>query len=90
MNTPTRSLISATALSAIALATAHTADATPGHTTCKDLGALVASEAHAQTIADENRSLPPGTIDDLIHTVQVGGEFQGEPVPAFCQPKQPR
>ena len=87
MNTLTRSLISATALTAIALATASTVGATRGHTSCKDLGALVASEARAGTVGEENRSLPHGTVDDLIHIVQVGGEFEGETVPAFCQPK---
>jgi hypothetical protein len=87
MITLTRSLICATTLTVVALATATTASATPGHTSCRDLGALVAGEAQAGTIDDENRALPHGTIDNLIHTVQVGGEFEGEPVPAFCQPK---
>jgi hypothetical protein len=87
MTTITRSLIFAAALSGITLATAQTAGAAPQHTSCKELGALVASEARAGTVGEENRSLPPGTIDDLIHTVQVGGDFEGEQVPAFCEPK---
>ena len=83
----TRSLIAAACLTGAAVLAAPTAGASPGHTTCKDLGALVAGEAHDQTVGVENRSLPPGSVDDLIHTVQVGGEFLGEPVPAFCQPR---
>ena len=61
--------------------------AVPGHTSCKDLGALVASEAQAGTVGAENRSLPHGTVDDLIHAVQVGGTFGDEVVPPFCTPK---
>jgi hypothetical protein len=85
MTTLIRALAIGAALTATAVVTAPAAGAVPGHTSCKDLGALVASEAQARTIAEENRSLPHGTIDDLIHVVQVGGEFFGEPVPAFCQ-----
>lgn len=85
MTTFIRTLAVTATLTATAIVSAPAAGATPGHTSCKELGALVASEAHAHTIAEENRSLPPGAIDDLIHVVQVGGEFFGEPVPAFCQ-----
>ena len=87
MTTFIRSVICAATLTLVSLATATTANAASGHTSCKDLGALVASEAGAGTVGEENRSLPHGTVDDLIHIVQVGGEFEGEPVPAFCQPK---
>ena len=37
--------------------------------------------------APSNRSLPHGTVDDLIAVVQVGGTFGGEVVPPFCTPK---
>jgi hypothetical protein len=87
MTTTTRTLICIAAASAITFATGGIAGASPGHTSCKDLGVLVANEARAGTVGEENRSLSHGTVDDLIHTVQVGGEFEGEQVPAFCQPK---
>ena len=74
-------------LAAAPLLTGPTAAAAPGHASCKNLGALVASEAHDQSIADEIQSLPRGAQDDLIQAVQIGGVFFGEPVPAFCQPK---
>jgi hypothetical protein len=87
MTTFIRSVICTATLTVVALATANTVGATPSHTSCKELGALVASEARAGTVGVENRSLPHGTVDDLIHIVQVGGELEGETVPAFCQPK---
>jgi hypothetical protein len=80
-------LIAAAAITVVGTVSATPAGATPGHTSCKGLGALVASEAQAGTVGEENRSLPHGSVDDLIHAVQVGGEFFGEPIPAFCQPK---
>ena len=70
-----------------AFATASPSGAVPAHTSCKNLGALVASEAHAGTVGEENRSLPHGTVDDLIHAVQVGGNFGDETIPPFCTPK---
>jgi hypothetical protein len=78
-------LVVTAGLALAAVATASPSGAAPRHTSCKNLGALVASEAQAGTIGAENRSLPHGTVDDLLHAVQVGGEFFGEPVPAFCQ-----
>jgi hypothetical protein len=81
----TRTLVLVTGLTGTVILTASPAGATPGRRSCKDLGALIASEAHAGTIGDENRSLPHGSLDDLIHAVQVGGEFFGETIPAFCR-----
>ena len=83
----TRSIIATAAITLTALAAATPAGATPSHTSCRGLGALVASEAQAGTVGTENRSLPHGSADDLIHAVQVGGEIYGESIPAFCQPK---
>jgi hypothetical protein len=82
-----RTLVVTAGFTVAAIATASPSGAVPGHTSCKDLGALVASEAHAGTIAAENRSLPHGTLDDLIAIVQVGGTFGDEVVPPFCTPK---
>jgi hypothetical protein len=81
----TRVLTGTAGLAAIVLIAASTAHAALSHTSCKELGALVASEARAGTIGEENRALPRGSVDDLIHIVQVGGDFEGEAVPAFCQ-----
>jgi hypothetical protein len=30
------------------------------------------------------RSLAPGTVDDLVRIVHLGGEFEAETVPPFC------
>jgi hypothetical protein len=80
-------LVVTAGLTLAAVATASPSGAVQRHTSCKDLGALVASEAQAGTIGAENRSLPHGTVDDLLHTVQVGGAFGDEVVPPFCTPK---
>jgi hypothetical protein len=82
-----RMLVVTAGVTFAAVATASPSGAAPRHTSCKDLGALVASEAHAGTIGAENRSLPHGTVDDLLHTVQVGGTWGDEVVPPFCTPK---
>jgi hypothetical protein len=82
-----RALLVTGGLTVAAIATASPSGAVPGHRSCKDLGALVASEAHAGTIGAEQRALPHGTADDLIAIVQVGGDFGGEVVPPFCVPK---
>jgi hypothetical protein len=82
-----RILVVAAGLTVAAMAAASPSGAVPGHTSCKDLGALVAGEAQAGTVGAENRSLPHGTVDDLVHVVQVGGTFGGEVVPPFCTPK---
>ena len=87
LRTTCRALLVSAALAAAAIATATPSGAVPGHTSCKDLGAPVASEAHAGTVGEENRSLPHGTVDDLIHAVQVGGTFGDETIPPFCTPK---
>jgi hypothetical protein len=79
-------LVSA-AIAAGAVVTAPTAHAVPGHTSCRDLGALTVSEAQDQTLAPELRSIPPGSVDDLIALVQTGGELDGETIPRFCEPK---
>jgi hypothetical protein len=83
----TRVLIVSATITALPALSATPAGARPGHTSCQDLGALVASEARAGTIGEENSSLPRGSVDDLLHAVQVGGTYFGEPIPAFCQPK---
>ena len=80
-----RALVAGAAFLATLCLSAPAADAAPRHTSCKELGALVASEAREGTVGEENRSVPHGTVDDLIHVVQVGGNFLGEPVPAFCE-----
>ena len=82
-----QTLVVTAGLTVAAIATASPSGAVPGHTSCKDLGALVASEAQAGTVGAENRSLPHGTVDDLVHAVQVGGTFGDEVVPPFCTPK---
>lgn len=87
LRTTRRALLTSAGLAAAAIATASPSGAVPGHTSCKDLGALVASEAQAGTVGAENRSLPHGTVDDLIAIVQVGGTFGDEVVPPFCTPK---
>jgi hypothetical protein len=79
-----RTAVVTAGLTVAAIATASPSGAVPGHTSCKDLGSLVASEAHAGTIGAENRSLPHGSVDDLIAVVQVGGTFGDEVVPPFC------
>lgn len=87
VTTPIRFLgLVATLVTTTVIAT-PAAGATPGHTSCKPMGALVAEEARAGTVGQENQSLPHGTVDDLVHVVQVGGVFFGETVPAFCEPK---
>ena len=82
-----RVLVVTAGLTLAAVATASPSSAASRHTSCRDLGALVASEAHAGTIGAENRSLPHGTVDDLLHTVQLGGTFGDEVIPPFCTPK---
>ena len=82
-----RALLVTAGLTIATIATASPSGAVPGHTSCKDLGALVASEAQAGTVGTENRSLPHGTVDDLIAIVQVGGTLGGEVVPPFCVPR---
>jgi hypothetical protein len=82
-----RALVATAGITVGAIAAAAPSGAAPGHTSCKELGALVTSEAQAGTIGPENRSLPPGTVDDLIAIVQVGGTFGDEIVPPFCTPK---
>ena len=74
-------------LFAAAAAIASPAGAAPGHTSCKDLGQLTASEGRARTIAVELKSYPRGTVDDVIALVQLGGTFGDEVVPPFCTPK---
>jgi hypothetical protein len=87
LRTTARTLAVAACLSAGAIATAPASGAAPGHESCKAYGALVASEAHDGTLVPELKSLPRGTVDDLIAIVQVGGTFGGEAVPPFCEPK---
>jgi hypothetical protein len=69
----------------IALTTGQ-ASAHPGHTSCQDFGQHNASEAHDQIIDDEIRFFGPGNVDDVIALVHLGGTFDGEPVPALCEP----
>jgi hypothetical protein len=82
-----RALLVTAGLIVAAIATASPGGAVPGHTSCRGLGALVASEAHAGTLGAEQRSLPHGTADDLIAIVQVGGTVGEEVIPPFCDPK---
>jgi hypothetical protein len=87
LRTTARVLVVTAGFTVAAIAPASPSGAVPGHTSCKGLGALVASEAQAGTVGAENRSLPHGTVDDLIAVVQVGGTFGDEVVPPFCTPK---
>jgi len=77
-------LISGVVTLAGVIGTALPAAAVPGHTSCAGLGALTVSEAHDGSLVTELRSLPPGSAAQLVALVQVGGTFDGEPVPAFC------
>ena len=63
------------------------AAAAPGHTSCRDLGAETAREAKAHAVAPEILAFAPGGVDDLIALVQLGGTFEGEPVPPLCVPR---
>ena len=76
--------VTAAAITAVPPATAG---ATPSHRSCRGLGALAAEEGRNHITGEENPSLPHGSVDDLIHVVQIGGDFLGEPVPAFCDPR---
>jgi hypothetical protein len=48
----------------LALVAPSAANAHPGHGSCRDFGAVVAAEGQAQIIADELRSVGPGSVDD--------------------------
>jgi hypothetical protein len=63
------------------------ADAAPGHTSCRGLGATTAEEARNHAVAPEIRAFAPGGVDDLIGLVQLGGTFEGETVAPLCVPK---
>ncbi len=84
---PRRALLVAAGLAAAIIAMASPSGAVPGHTSCKGYGQLNASEAQAGTLVPELRSLPRGTLDDLIAVVQVGGTFGDEVIPPFCLSK---
>ncbi len=77
-------LIGALLAPPLLLASPTVADAHAGHTSCRDFGQLVASEAQAKVLADEMRSLTPGTVDDVVRVIHLGGQLDGEEVPAFC------
>ncbi len=83
----TRLAMAGVAIAAGAITTAPAASAVPGHTSCRDLGALTVSEAQAHTLAPEIRSLPPGSVNDLVALIQVGGVLDAQTIPPFCQPK---
>lgn len=70
----------------LALTTSGMAYAHPGHTSCRGYGQVIAAEAQAQIIAPELLASGAGNIDDLVRLVHLGGEFNGEEVPALCSP----
>jgi hypothetical protein len=63
------------------------ADAAPGHTSCRALGATTAEEARNHAVAPEVLAFAPRHVDDLIALVQLGGTFEGEPVAPLCVPR---
>ncbi|MFN2419329.1 MAG: hypothetical protein ABR593_10455 [Candidatus Limnocylindria bacterium] len=83
----TRALTLTATLAMGSLLTGGTAHAAAGHTTCRDLGATTAAEAREHLVAPEIRDFAPGSVDDLIALVQLGGTFGGETVDPLCQPK---
>jgi hypothetical protein len=87
IRTTSRAVLVAAVVTATAIAAASPSGAVPGHTSCKAIGQLTASEAHAGTLVSELHGLPRGTVDDLIALVQVGGTVGDELVPPLCIPK---
>ena len=78
------------AVAVIGLAPCLSADgasAAPGHTSCRALGATTAAEARDHAVAPEILAFAPGSVDDLIALVQLGGTFEGEIVEPLCVPK---
>lgn len=69
------------------LLAADTASAATGHTSCRTLGATTAAEARDHAVAPEILAFAPGSVDDLIALVQLGGTFDGEVVEPLCLPK---
>lgn len=51
------------------------------------LGATTAAEARDHAAASESLAFAPGSVDDLIALVQLGGTFEGEIVEPLCVPK---
>jgi hypothetical protein len=66
---------------------AGTASAAPRHTSCRALGATTAAEAKEHAVAPEILTFAPGSVDDLLALVQLGGTFEGEVVEPLCTPR---
>jgi len=77
-------IVGALLAAGLALAAPGVALAHPGHTSCRSFGEVITAEAQAQIIAPELRTIGPGNIDDLVELVHLGGEYDGEQVPALC------
>ena len=71
---------------AAVVGTTATADAFPGHTSCKDLGHHNAAEARSRLV-EEVRSLSPDNVDDIVALAQLGGTDGAQDVPALCTAK---
>jgi hypothetical protein len=82
-----RVLALATTLAVPMVVGADVAAAAPGHTSCRSLGQTNASEAQAHVLASEILAFAPGSVDDLVALVQLGGTFDGEVVEPLCTPK---
>jgi hypothetical protein len=82
-----RALVVAATLALPTALGAGTASAASGHTSCRALGATSASEAREGILAPEIQLFAPGSVDDLIALVQLGGTFEGEIVDPLCTPK---
>lgn len=82
-----RALAAVAVIGLVPALAAHAASAAPGHTSCRALGATTAAEARDHAVAPEILAFAPGSVDDLIALVQLGGTFEAEIVEGLCVPK---
>lgn len=82
-----RALAAVAVIGLVATLAADGASAAPGHTSCRGLGTTTAAEGKDHAVAPEILAFAPGSVNDLIALVQLGGTFEGEIVEPLCVPK---
>jgi hypothetical protein len=86
-NRAARIVAGAAILGLVPTLAASSASAAPRHTSCRALGEATAAEARDHAVAPEILTFAPGSVDDLLALVQVGGSFEGEVVEPLCLPR---